>query len=92
MLERLKCKLALLSKEEILQTWNSGNKWDNSGPKAKDYLSIANVHFEFEAPKLDFGNLNINDNLGPNKYSDLFYYNTSINAIGIFSIKRLPVH
>ena len=75
MLEKLKQKFALLSKEEILETWNSGNEWDNQGLKAKDYLNHVNIHWEFENPKRDFGNVKINDILGSNLYSNLFFYN-----------------
>lgn len=74
MLEKLQQKFALLSKEEILQAWDSGNKWDNCGPKAQDYLSKINIHLKFETPKRYFEKLKINDNLGSNSYSNLFFY------------------
>lgn len=92
MLEKLKRKISLQSREEILQTWNSGNEWDNQETKAKDYLCHVNISLEAEAPKIDFGNVKINDNLGSNLYSNLFFYiNSQINAISFIPVKRLSL-
>lgn len=33
-------KLKELNKCKIVETFNSGNEWDNCGPKAKDYLMM----------------------------------------------------
>lgn len=79
MLEKLKRKLSLLSREEISKTWNSGNEWDNRGPKAKDYLSHVYIQLEFETLKIDFGNVKINNTLGSNLYSNLFCFIPILN-------------
>lgn len=76
MLNRLKRRFAVLSSDQILQTWDSGNEWDNYGPKVQDYLGHVNIHCDFEIPKWDFGNLKINDTLGSNSYSNFFFITT----------------
>lgn len=76
-LEKLKRKFLLSSRDEILKTWNSGNDWDKVGPKASDYLNPLNIQLEFQPPKIDFGNVKINDNLGSNSYSNLFFVKKS---------------
>lgn len=76
MLEKLKRKFALKSREEILQTWNSGKEWDIQETKAKDYLSHINIPLGEDPPKVNLGNVKINNILGSNLYSNLFFTST----------------
>jgi|GEM_PF-1777958 len=93
MLEKLKRKFALQSREEILETWNSGNEWDTQETKAKDYLSHINISLGVGAQKINLGNVKINNILGSNLYSNLFFnINFPLNATSIFSVKRLSIY
>lgn len=84
MLERLKQKIASSSREEILRKWNSGNEWDNCGPKVQDFLNEISFHLEAESSEKHFENVEINNNLGSNIFSNLFYFtNNGINCSGI---------
>lgn len=74
MLERLKQKLASSSKEEILKKWNAGKHWDSCGPKVKEYFNgQSHIHLEYERVQIDLGNMKINNILGSNLYSNLFF-------------------
>ena len=44
-------KLKELNKCKIVETFNSGNEWDNCGPKAKDYLMMKDLEIQEQAER-----------------------------------------
>lgn len=77
MLDKFKEVYNSLSHEKILEIWNSGNHYDNCGPKALSFIDEINIPFENIPPDLE--NLEIRVNLGSEIYSNLFYFNHLIN-------------
>lgn len=49
MLNKLKEVHATLSNQEILETWNSGNQYDNCGPKSLSFINEINIPTESES-------------------------------------------
>jgi hypothetical protein len=90
MLESLKNFLASKSKEEIAEIWSSGNYLDNGGLKATDFLVRYGYQVKVKPETINFERLKINDNLGSNSYSDLFYLNH--NGTSFFQNFELYVH
>lgn len=90
-LEKLKKELGYLSSDQIKELWESGNFWDNCGPKIDEFLAHVNIDLDSDPPNIDYVNLEISDNLGSNFYSNLFF-NFIIHGNSILSIERLPIY
>lgn len=91
MLDSLKNFLATKSREEVMEIWSSGNYLDKGGLKVTEFLSSKRCSITFTNEKNNFESFKINNNLGSNSYSNLFYLNHS-NAISIFQNFELQVH
>lgn len=76
LLESLNRLFATKSQAEIAELWAEGDYLDSSGIKVTDFLKQHGYSFVFKEDKINFGNLPINDNLGSESYSNLFFYIT----------------
>ncbi|QQT47803.1 Uncharacterised protein [Sphingobacterium multivorum] len=90
MLESLNNFLASKTKAEIMEIWSSGNYLDYGGLKVSDFLERNGYQVKVKSETINFETLKINDNLGSNSYSDLFYINH--NGTSFFQNFELQVH
>ena len=73
LLESLDHLFATKSKAEIAELWAEGDYLDSSGIKVTDFFKQHGFSFVFKEDKINFGNIKINDRLGSELYSNLFY-------------------
>lgn len=74
LVENLKAFFNSKSKEELKEIWRSGSHLDSVGLKVSDYLEQRGYHVKIVDDKINFEKVNINDNLGSDSYSNLFFY------------------
>ncbi len=72
-LEKLKNEFGNLTRDQIKELWESGNFWDNCGPKVDEFFTHISIDLDSDPPNSDYVNLEISDTLGSNFYSNLFF-------------------